>query len=70
MKTSRVQDCGSMDMSKFGHSQTSKIKSKHTTAFILIFVVDCCVVLICMPHNFIIQTKYSCSKDVPVVDCG
>ncbi|XP_028273737.1 zinc finger protein 618 isoform X2 [Parambassis ranga] len=27
MKTSRVQDCGSMDMSKFGHSQTAKIKN-------------------------------------------
>ncbi|XP_059213412.1 zinc finger protein 618 isoform X10 [Centropristis striata] len=26
LKTSRVQDCGSMDMSKFGHSQTGKIK--------------------------------------------
>lgn len=29
LKTSRVQECGSMDMSKFGHSQTGKIKSKH-----------------------------------------
>lgn len=28
MKASRVQECGSMDMSKFGHSQTGKIKSK------------------------------------------
>ncbi|XP_059213411.1 zinc finger protein 618 isoform X9 [Centropristis striata] len=27
LKTSRVQDCGSMDMSKFGHSQTGKIKN-------------------------------------------
>ncbi|XP_034751536.1 zinc finger protein 618 isoform X6 [Etheostoma cragini] len=26
LKTSRVQECGSMDMSKFGHSQTGKIK--------------------------------------------
>lgn len=29
MKASRVQECGSMDMSKFGHSQAGKIKSKH-----------------------------------------
>lgn len=29
MKTSRVQECGSMDMTKFGHSQTGKIKSKY-----------------------------------------
>ncbi|XP_028457056.1 zinc finger protein 618 isoform X4 [Perca flavescens] len=27
LKTSRVQECGSMDMSKFGHSQTGKIKN-------------------------------------------
>ncbi|KAM7392792.1 hypothetical protein PAMA_007754 [Pampus argenteus] len=27
IKASRVQECGSMDMSKFGHSQTGKIKS-------------------------------------------
>ncbi|XP_038589472.1 zinc finger protein 618 isoform X3 [Micropterus salmoides] len=27
MKASRVQECGSMDMSKFGHSQTGKIKN-------------------------------------------
>ncbi|XP_008296464.1 zinc finger protein 618 isoform X3 [Stegastes partitus] len=27
LKTSRVQDCGSMDMSKFGHSQSAKIKN-------------------------------------------
>ncbi|XP_071321811.1 zinc finger protein 618 isoform X3 [Trachinotus anak] len=27
MKTSRVQECGSMDMSKFGHSQAGKIKN-------------------------------------------
>ncbi|XP_040914631.1 zinc finger protein 618 isoform X7 [Toxotes jaculatrix] len=27
IKASRVQDCGSMDMSKFGHSQTGKMKN-------------------------------------------
>ncbi|XP_077593692.1 zinc finger protein 618 isoform X6 [Stigmatopora nigra] len=27
LKTSRVQECGSLDMSKFSHSQTDKIKS-------------------------------------------
>ncbi|XP_068430220.1 zinc finger protein 618 isoform X3 [Clinocottus analis] len=27
LKSSRVQECGSMDMSKFGHSQTGKIKN-------------------------------------------
>ncbi|XP_051269157.1 zinc finger protein 618 isoform X7 [Dicentrarchus labrax] len=27
MKASRVQECGSMDMTKFGHSQTGKIKN-------------------------------------------
>ncbi|XP_078018453.1 zinc finger protein 618 isoform X16 [Epinephelus lanceolatus] len=27
LKTSRVQECGSMDMSKFGHSQAGKIKN-------------------------------------------
>ncbi|XP_029300434.1 LOW QUALITY PROTEIN: zinc finger protein 618 [Cottoperca gobio] len=27
LKTTRVQECGSMDMSKFGHSQTGKIKN-------------------------------------------
>lgn len=29
IKASRIQECGSVDMSKYGHSQTAKIKSKH-----------------------------------------
>nr|XP_057921044.1 zinc finger protein 618 isoform X3 [Doryrhamphus excisus] len=29
LKTSRVQECGSLDMSKFGHSQTERIKNSH-----------------------------------------
>ena len=29
MKTSRVQECGSMDMSKYSHAQAGKIKSKY-----------------------------------------
>lgn len=28
IKASRIQECGSVDMSKYGHSQTAKIKSK------------------------------------------
>lgn len=28
MKASRVQDCAGIDMTKYGHSQTGKIKSK------------------------------------------
>lgn len=54
LKTSRVQECGSMDMSKFGHSQTGKIKSKHKfvlflTFFIYIGKVAC---LITLEHFF------------------
>lgn len=50
LKTSRVQECGSMDMSKFGHSQTGKIKSKHKfvcffTFFIYIGKVACLITL-------------------------
>lgn len=37
MKASRIQECGSMDMTKYGHSQTGKIKSKH------IFFLVCCI---------------------------
>ncbi|XP_051906348.1 zinc finger protein 618 isoform X2 [Hippocampus zosterae] len=29
LTASRVQECGSLDMSKFGHSQTDKIKTSH-----------------------------------------
>lgn len=39
LKTSRVQECGSMDMSKFGHSQTGKIKSKHKFGFFFTFFI-------------------------------
>lgn len=38
MKASRVQECGSMDMSKFGHSQTGKIKSKHNFLYSTLIV--------------------------------
>lgn len=37
IKASRIQECGSVDMSKYGHSQTAKIKSKH--CFRLFFLI-------------------------------
>lgn len=53
MKASRVQECGSMDMSKFSHSQAGKIKSKHHFFFLSHF--DCVMLSkVYMPHNFII----------------
>lgn len=54
MKASRVQECGSVDMSKYGHSQSGKIKSKHHV-FILHFSV---VVL------FYITLKMCCCFDL------
>lgn len=48
LKTSRVQECGSMDMSKFGHSQTGKIKSKHKFVFFDFFHL---YRKSCMPYN-------------------
>lgn len=48
MKASRVQECGSMDMSKFGHSQTAKIKSKHpfvSSILLCIVCLICCIML-------------------------
>lgn len=60
LKTSRVQECGSMDISKFGHSQTGKIKSKHKsfifflTFFIYIGKVAC---LITLEHFFLPWTQ-------------
>lgn len=38
MKVSRVQECGSMDMTKYGHSQTGKIKSKYH--FFLFYILS------------------------------
>uniref|UniRef100_H3DN24 Zinc finger protein 618 n=1 Tax=Tetraodon nigroviridis TaxID=99883 RepID=H3DN24_TETNG len=38
IKASRIQECGSVDMSKYGHSQTAKIKSK-LLFLLLLFVV-------------------------------
>lgn len=39
LKTSRAQECGSIDMSKFGHSQAGKIKSKYNFILILFLVL-------------------------------
>lgn len=46
MKASRVQECGSVDMSKYGHSQ-AKIKSKRHFFSLTFFhsFVGCFVVL-------------------------
>lgn len=48
IKASRVQDCVGLDMTKYGHSQTGKIKSKLRHFHLWLFPVFFCFFLIAL----------------------